>query len=203
MTTLYTTSTGLDSHRVRYVMSKKGIAVNLIDVEIDFEQAADLPELNPYNETPTLEDRDLVLYGARVITEYLDERYPHPPLMPVDPVSRARLRLIHYRVMRDWYTLARQIETASQKKVDQARKQLREALIAANELFAIHPYMMHTEISLVDCAVVPLLWRLPVYRINLDNKAPDVEAYMETMFNRESFRASLTEAELEMHGIIT
>lgn len=203
MTTLYTSPAGLDSHRVRYVMSKKGISVNIIDVEIDFDQAADLPELNPYNETPTLEDRDLVLYGARVITEYLDERYPHPPLMPVDPVSRARLRLIHYRIMRDWYTLARQIETAGQKKADQARKQLREALIAANELFTYHPHLMNPDLSLIDCAVVPLLWRLPFYRIDLGNKAPDVVAYMETMFNRESFRASLTETELEMHGIIT
>jgi len=203
MTTLYSTSTGLDSHRVRFVMSKKGIAVNIVDVEADPDQAADLPELNPYNETPTLEDRDLVLYGARVITEYLDERYPHPPLMPVDPVSRSRLRLIHYRIMRDWYTLARTIETAGQKKGDQARKQLREGLIAADELFALQPYLLNTDFSLVDCAMAPLLWRLPFYRINLDGKAPALEAYIERITSRDSFRASLTEAELEMHGIIS
>ena len=203
MTTLYTTDSGLDSHRVRFVLAKKGIAVEILDVDIDVDKIADLAELNPYNETPTLADRDLVLYGARVITEYLDERYPHPPLMPVDPVSRGRLRLVHYRIMRDWYSLARQIETAGQKKVDQCRKQLREGLIAANELFTIADYLMNDEITLVDCSLAPLLWRLPAYSIKLDGKAPALEAYMDRIFARDSFIMSLTEAEREMHGILS
>ncbi len=203
MTTLYTTDSGLDSHRVRFVLAKKGISVEILDVDQDVDKIADLAELNPYNETPTLADRDLVLYGARVITEYLDERYPHPPLMPVDPVSRGRLRQVHYRIMRDWYSLARQIETAGQKKVDQARKQLREGLIAADELFGLADYLLNDDISLVDCSLAPLLWRLPAYNIKLDGKAPALESYMDRIFDRDSFRASLTEAEREMHGILS
>ena len=100
---LYSSETSLDCHRVRFVLAEKGINVDIVNVSVDESAAADLAELNPYNQAPTLVDRDLVLYDAGVINDYLDERYPHPPLMPVDPVSRAQLRLVHLRVLKDWY----------------------------------------------------------------------------------------------------
>ena len=134
---LYSSETSLDCHRVRFVLAEKGINVDIVNVSIDESAAADLAELNPYNEAPTLVDRDLVLYDAGVINDYLDERYPHPPLMPVDPVSRAQLRLVHHRILKDWYALAYEIEGSTGKKAEQAAKQLKESIIAANELFKI------------------------------------------------------------------
>lgn len=195
---LYTSSNSLDCHRVRFVLAEKGINVEIIDLDEDASARDDLAELNPYNEAPTLVDRDLVLYSAGVICEYLDERYPHPPLMPVDPVSRARLRLVRYRIMRDWHTQARIIETGTPKKVEAARKHLRESLTASNELFTLAPFMMNEELSLVDCTLAPLLWRLPVYGVSLNKQAKDIQAYAERMFDRESFQNSLTEAERDM-----
>ena len=195
---LYTSSSSLDCHRVRFVLAIKGINVEIIYVDTDPAAANDLADLNPYNETPTLVDRDLVLYGAGVITEYLDERYPHPPLMPVDPVSRASLRLVRYRIMRDWYTLARQIETAVGRRADKPRKQLKESLTAANDLFSVNTYLMHEELSLVDCTLAPLLWRLPVYKITLTKQAQAIQDYAERVFAKEAFRTSLTDVEREI-----
>ena len=120
---LYSSEQSLDCHRVRFVLAEKGINVEIVNISEDESAAADLAELNPYNEAPTLVDRDLVLYDASVINDYLDERYPHPPLMPVDPVSRAQLRLVHHRILRDWYVLARVIESSSGKKAEAAVKQ--------------------------------------------------------------------------------
>src|SRR5690554_438606 len=118
---LYSHDRSIQCHRVRFVLAEKGINVDIIDVTNDESAQADLAELNPYNETPTLVDRDLLLHDATVINDYLDERYPHPPLMPVDPVSRARLRLVHHRVLRDWYPLSIEIETGSARKADKAK----------------------------------------------------------------------------------
>ena len=134
---LYSSDTGLDSHRVRFVIAEKGINVDIVNVSQYESAAADLAELNPYNRAPTLVDRDLVLYNAGVINDYLDERYPHPPLMPVDPVSRAQLRLVHHRILQDWYSLAYEIEASTGKKAEQATRQLKESIIAANELFKV------------------------------------------------------------------
>jgi RNA polymerase-associated protein len=156
---LYSSETSLDCHRVRFVLAEKGINVDIVNISADESAAADLAELNPYNETPTLVDRDLVLYDAGVINDYLDERYPHPPLMPVDPVSRAQLRLVHHRVIKDWYVLAYQIEEAGGKATPAMAKQLQESIIAANELFKMSDYVLSDELSLVDCTLGPLLWR--------------------------------------------
>lgn len=195
---LYSSSSCIQCHRVRFVLAEKGINVEIVDVDADPAAAEDMAELTPYNETPTLVDRDLVLYDAGVINEYLDERYPHPPLMPVDPVSRARLRLVHYRVLRDWYPLAETIESASGKKAETARKQLKEGIIAGNELFEAADYLLSDELGLVDCTLAPLFWRLSVYGIDLGKSAPAVQAYIQRLFNRKSFRASLTQAEREL-----
>ncbi len=195
---LYSSDRSIECHRVRFVLAEKGINVDIIDVSNDESASADLAELNPYNETPTLVDRDLLLHNAGVINEYLDERYPHPPLMPVDPVSRARLRLVHHRVLRDWYPLAHIIETSTGPKADKARQQLKESIIAANDLFKHSDYMFNEELSLVDCTLAPLFWRLPVYGISLGQAGSAVQAYIQRLFSRPSFKASLTRAEREM-----
>jgi stringent starvation protein A len=195
---LYSSETSLDCHRVRFVLAEKGINVEIVNVSEDESAAADLAELNPYNEAPTLVDRDLVLYDAGVINDYLDERYPHPPLMPVDPVSRAQLRLVHYRILRDWYSLARVIDTSSGKKAEQAAKQLKEGIIAANELFRMSAYVLSDELTLVDCTLGPLLWRLTHYGVKLGKPGASVEAYAHRIFSRFSFKASLTQAERDL-----
>ena len=195
---LYSASENIECHRVRFVLAEKGINVEIVDVDTDPSSAADLAELNPYNETPTLVDRDLLLYDAGVINDYLDERYPHPPLMPVDPVSRARLRLVHYRILRDWYPLAHEIEAASPRKADKPRKQLKESITAANELFKHGSFVLGEELSLVDCTLGPLFWRLPVYGIQLGRPAIAIQSYIQRLISRSSFKASLTMAEREL-----
>ena len=195
---LYSHDRNIHSHRVRFVLAEKGINVDIIDVTNDESAAADLAELNPYNETPTLVDRDLLLHDAGVINDYLDERYPHPPLMPVDPVSRARLRLVHHRVLRDWYPLVDEIEGATGRKAEKAKAQLKESIVAANDLFKQADYLISDELSLVDCTLGPLFWRLPVYGIDLGKGGTSVQAYILRLISRPSFKASLTRAEREM-----
>lgn len=195
---LYSSALSIECHRVRFVLAEKGINVEIVDVDTDPSAAADLAELNPYNETPTLVDRDLLLHDATVINDYLDERYPHPPLMPVDPVSRARLRLVHYRVLRDWYPLAREIDGATPKKAEKPRKQLKESILAADELFRQGTFVLGEELSLVDCTLAPLFWRLPAYGINLGRPGVAVQNYIQRLISRPSFKASLTGAEREL-----
>ena len=195
---LYSSESSLDCHRVRFVLAEKGINVDIVYVSRDESAAADLAELNPYNETPTLVDRDLVLYDAGVINDYLDERYPHPPLMPVDPVSRAQLRLVHHRVQKDWYVLANKVERSKGKTRDTAAKQLKESILAANDLFKMSEYLLSDELSLVDCTLGPLLWRLPNYGVKLGKPGASVEAYAHRLFSRPSFKTSLTQTEKDL-----
>lgn len=195
---LYSSDHSIECHRVRFVLAEKGINVDIIDVTNNESAAADLAELNPYNETPTLVDRDLLLHNAGVINDYLDERYPHPPLMPVDPVSRAQLRLVHFRVLKDWYSLVYEIESTTGKAREQAGKQLKEGIIAANELFRISDYVLSDELSLVDCTLGPLMWRLPHYGVKLGKPGASVEAYAHRIFSRASFKSSLTQAERDL-----
>ncbi len=195
---LYSSDTGLDSHRVRFVIAEKGISVDIINISHDKSAAADLAELNPYNSTPTLVDRDLVLYNAGVINGYLDERYPHPPLMPVDPVSRARLRLVHHRIRQDWYSLAYEIEASAGKKSEQAARQLKESIIATNELFKVQDYLLSDELTLVDCMLGPLIWRLSHYGVRLGKPGSSVENYAQRVFSKATFKSSLTMAEREL-----
>ncbi|MFU8876581.1 MAG: glutathione S-transferase N-terminal domain-containing protein [Wenzhouxiangellaceae bacterium] len=197
MMTMYSSENCLDSHRVRVVLAEKGLNVEIIHIEQDRSAIGDLAELSPYGETPTLVDRDLVVYGTWVVTEYLDERYPHPPLMPVDPVSRSRLRLALYRIQRDWIENGRIIETSSgPKRIESARKQLRDSVIAADPLFSVTPFVLNDELSLVDCALLPLLWRLPAYGIELPPRSTvHLHRYMDRMFSRDAFQRSLTEVE--------
>ena len=195
--TLFSSPTSPDSHRVRMVLAEKGITVEIADVD-PTNKPEDLIDLNPYNTVPTLVERELVLYDSRAIMEYLDERFPHPPLMPVDPVSRARSRLALYRIEKDWYELVPALESRGEKTSGKARKMLRDSLTAGAEVFAAKPFFLSDEFSLVDAAIVPILWRLQRYRIELPRQAKPVIQYAERMFARESFKASLSEAEREM-----
>lgn len=195
--TLFSSPTCPQSHRVRMVLAEKGITVEILDVD-DTHKSEDLIDLNPYNSVPTLVDRELVLYDPRAIMEYLDERFPHPPLMPVDPVSRARTRLALYRIEKDWYELVPALESKGEKTSARARKMLRDSLTAGAEVFGAKPFFLSEEFSLVDATVVPILWRLKRYRIDLPRQAKAVLQYAERMFERDSFQASLSEAEREM-----
>lgn len=194
---LFSSSNCPQSHRVRMVLAEKGITVEIIDVDGD-RKPEDLIDLNPYNTVPTLVDRELVLYDPHTIMEYLDERFPHPPLMPVDPVSRARARLALFRIEQDWYGLVPALESKGEKTVNKARKDLRDSLTSSAEVFAAKPYFLSDEFSLVDASIVPILWRLIRYRIELPRQAKPVLDYAERMFSRDSFKNSLSEAEREM-----
>jgi RNA polymerase-associated protein len=188
------------SHRVRIVLAEKGVAVDIIDVDPD-AKPEELADHNPYNDLPTLVDRDLVLYEPDIMMEYLDERFPHPPLLPVYPVARAQSRLMMYRIKKDWSVLADQIlEDPSSDKAEQCRKELKESLIATAPIFAEKPFFMSDEFTIVDCCVAALLWRLPVMGIELNvAAAKPILKYMERIFESESFKASLSEVETEMH----
>ncbi len=196
--TLYSKPTCIHSHRTRLVLAEKSVNIDITSVDGP-ELPEDLMDLNPYHTMPTLVDRDLVLYDSRVIIEYLDERFPHPPLMPVDPVTRAQFRLALFRIETDWYELAEQYDAEGDRKLSsKSRKLLRESILASVDLFAAKPYFLSNDFSLVDCSIAPILWRLPVYGIELGSQAEPIEAYMKRVFERRSFQESLTELEQEM-----
>jgi RNA polymerase-associated protein len=196
--TLFSRPTEIHSHRTRLVLAEKNINIEIATV-IGSDLPEDLMDLNPYHTVPTLVDRDLTLYDSRVIIEYLDERFPHPPLMPVDPVMRAQFRLALFRIETDWYSLAEEAESGGDYKLGtKSRKLLRESILQSAELFAAKPYFLSEEFSLVDATIAPVLWRLPMYGIELGRAAEPIEAYMERVFARKSFQKSLTELEQEM-----
>ncbi len=197
--TLFSDNLDIYSHQVRIVLAEKGVGV-----EISYVDPKNLPEdlfeLNPYGTVPTLVDRDLVLYQSHIIMEYLDERFPHPPLMPVYPVSRGQSRLMMHRIINDWYSKAEQIQKGK-GDVEVARRDLREGLLSLAPLFAETPYFMSEEFSLVDCYLAPLLWRFPQYGIELTGAgSKEIKQYMQRIFERESFQASLTDQEREIHA---
>lgn len=196
--TLFSKPTCIHSHRTRLVLAEKNINIEITSVDGP-DLPEDLMDLNPYHTVPTLVDRDLVLYDSRVIIEYLDERFPHPPLMPVDPVTRAQFRLALFRIETDWYQLAEQFDMDGDRKLaSKSKKMLRESILASVELFSARQYFLSDEFSLVDCSIAPILWRLPVYGIDLGSQSEAIEAYMKRVFERRSFQESLTELEQEM-----
>ena len=187
------------SHRVRLVLAEKGVSVEIVDIESG-RCPPKLAEANPYGTVPTLVDRDLALYESSVVMEYLDERYPHPPLLPVYPVARANSRLLMHRIQRDWCSLVDRILDTRSKESDkaQARKELRESLTGVSPLFADKPFFLSEELSLVDCCLLPILWRLPLLGIELPRPAKPLLDYMERQFARDAFRASLSRIERDM-----
>jgi RNA polymerase-associated protein len=193
---LFSSAHDAHSHRVRLVLAEKGIDIDIVEVD-PLAPPAELAELNPYRSVPTLVDRDLTLYDSRVVVEYLDERFPHPPLMPVDPVTRAHFRLALYRIERDWYGLVRRIGQETDKRQGaRYRKALHDSIMATADVFKARPFFLSDEFSLVDASIAPILWRLPYY--DIDVHAPAVIKYANQIFARPSFRASLSAAEQEM-----
>lgn len=197
--TLFSAPDDPASHRTRIVLAEKGVEIEIVSVTPG-RFPEDLLDLNPDHSLPTLVDRDLVLYDSRVIMEYLDERFPHPPLMPVDPVSRAQFRLALHRIERDWYGLAHQIdkEPAGGKNLPKLRSDLRDLILQSVDFFKIKPYFMSDEFSLVDASIAPILWRLPRYQIELPREAAPLLKYANQVFSRPGFRMSLSDQEREM-----
>ena len=192
--TLFSNKTDIYCHQVRIVLAEKGVAY---ETEIVDPQALpeDLMELNPYGTVPTLLDRDLVLFNSRIIMEYLDERFPHPPLMPVYPVARGKSRLLMLRIEQDWYpTLETAQNAASEAERTQALKQLKEEILAIAPIFSQNTYFMNDEFSLIDCYVAPLLWRMQELGVEFSGAgSKDVKSYMSRVFTRDSFLQSVGE----------
>lgn len=194
---LYCSAVCAYSHRIRIVLSEKAIGA-----DIEYVNSAHPPQellaVNPFGSLPTMVDRDLVLTESRITMEYLDERFPHPPLHPMDPVSRARARMLVHRIDQDWFQLLDEIDKApDNKRKAKPLKQLRDSLTAAIPVFAAKPYFLSDEYSLVDCALAPLLWRLTHLGVSLPRQADPIKSYANRLFEREAFQASLSERERE------
>jgi len=190
---LYSAADDIQCHRVRLVLAAKGVSYDLIQVD-PAKPPEDLTDLNPYNSLPTLVDRELTLYDTSVACEYLDERYPHPPLMPIDPLSRARLRLATLRIERDWLPEIDHIR-AGGRPADAARKRLREQLLTTVPLFKASRFFLNPEMSLVDCLVTPVIWRLPALGVELGREGKPIVDYGERMFHSQGYTRSLTSEE--------
>lgn len=197
--TLYVGATDPQSHRTRIVLYEKDVECQVVEVDLN-KKPRELGELNPYNQVPTMVDRDMVLYDSHIINEYLDERLPHPPLMPVDPVSRAKARLLLMRFDRDWYSLLSDIEAGDKRVAQKARNTLRDGLTVISPIFKEHTFILGEEFSLVDCSLAPLLWRLGLWHIEMPRQAKPLLDYADRLFARKAFRQSLTEAEKAMRA---
>lgn len=192
--TLFTARDCVVCHRVRLVLAAKGVTYETVLVDPG-SPPDDLVELNPYHSVPTLVERDLVLYAASVVSEYLDERYPHPPLMPVDPLSRARLRLSMLRLEHDWVPQVQAIQNGNKVQAEAARKRLRDLLTAALPLFRAAKFFLNPEMSLADCALAPIIWRLPALGVALPKEAKPIDDYGMRIFRNPGFTRSLTHEE--------
>jgi RNA polymerase-associated protein len=195
--TLYSDDSHI-SHYVRIVLAEKAVSCDVIGVSAR-GKPEDLLEVNPYGTVPTLVDRELALYDANIITEYLDERFPHPPLMPVYPVARAKARLVIHRLESEWGPLVKVLETGKPAETRAAAKDLTSYLVQLLPIFQSSPYFLGDEFTLVDCCLAPVLWRLPAFGVNLSvSDSKILNRYTDRVFQRDSFQASLTETEREL-----
>jgi len=198
MMTLYSGSTCPFSQRCRIVLFEKGMDFEIIDVDIH-NKPEDLAVMNPYNEVPVLVERDLILHESNIINEYIDERFPHPQLMPADPVMRARARLFLFRFEQELFVHVKTLENgASGKEANKAREAIRDGLITIAPIFAKQKFMLGEEFSMIDVAIAPLMWRLEHYGVDLGKNAAPILKYAERLFQRQSFIDSLTPAEKAM-----
>ena len=190
--------------RVRIVLEEKGISSEIIDTDKN-NINAEILEVSPYSTLPVLVDRDVCLYDSVTLMEYLDERFPHPPLLPVYPVARANIRLYIKRIANDWCTIFDRLvdEKLKQAEEKKLKKQLKALILAANPIFKEKPFFMNEEFSLVDCCIAPILWRLPQVGIEIPNDAKNkpVNEYMKKVFTRDAFIKSLTELEREIRSL--
>ena len=194
---LYAGSNCIYGHACRIVLKEKDVDCDVLNPAADPE--FDLTELNPYGESPTLIDRELVLYGDNVITEFLDERLPHPPLLPLDPIGRGRARLLIARLQRDWLSEVKRLLDEGKPQDKKLKKSLWDGLLAMSPIFLTQRYAMGNEFSLVDCYLAPLLWRLSVMDVTLPRQGQAVMDYSARLFERSTFQASLNSLEREMH----
>ncbi|PZO64826.1 MAG: stringent starvation protein A [Pseudoxanthomonas suwonensis] len=199
--TLFSSVDDVLCHRVRLVLSAKGVPYDFVAVDAK-DPPPDLIDLNPYHSVPTLVERDMVLYAASVVSEYLDERYPHPPLMPIDPLSRARLRLAMLRIEHDWVPQVQAIQMGNKSQAEIARKRLQELLTASVPLFKASKFFLNPEMSLADCAMAPIVWRLQALGIALPKDGGKViEDYGNRIFRSPGFARSLTPQERQLREL--
>ena len=197
MMTLYSGTVCPYSHRCRIVLFEKGMDFEVIDVDV-FNKPEDLAVMNPYNKVPVLVERDLILYEANIINEYIDERFPHPQLMPADPVMRARARLFLHRFEQELFCHIDGLESGVAKTVEKARAAVRENLTQIAPVFSKQKYMLGDEFSMLDVAIAPLLWRLDHYGIQLDKEAVPLMKYAERLFSRPAYSEAMTPSEKAM-----
>ncbi len=198
--TLYSALDDVVCHRVRLVLAAKGVTYDLVPVDPQ-SPPEDLIDLNPYQSVPTLVERDLVLYAASVVSEYLDERYPHPTLMPMDPISRARVRLAMLRIEHDWVPQVQAIQLGNKTQAEAGRKRLSELLVQSIPLFKASKFFLNTEMSLADCAMAPIIWRLQALDVPLPKDGKVIEDYGNRIFRNPGFTRSLTEAEKKLRAL--
>ena len=197
MMTLYSGTTCPFSQRCRIVLFEKGMDFEVVDVDLD-NKPEDLVIMNPYNRTPVLVERDLALFESNIINEYIDDRFPHPQLMPADPVMRARARLFLFRFENELFYHVDALEQGTTKQADKARSFIKENLMRMAPVFSRQKYMLGDECSMLDVAIAPLLWRLERYDIVLPKGAVALMKYAERLFSRPSYIESLTPAEKAM-----
>lgn len=195
--TLYSGTTDPFSQRCRIVLYEKGMDFQIIDVDV-FNKPEDLVVMNPYNMVPVLVERDLVLYESNIINEYIDERFPHPQLMPADPVMRARARLFLHRFESEMFCHIGALESGVQKTADKARQLVRDSLTQIAPVFAKQKFMLNDEYSMLDVAIAPLLWRLEYYDIQLTKDAAPLMKYAERLFSRPAYIEAMAAAEKVM-----
>tara|TARA_X000000368_G_scaffold314394_1_gene252025 strand:- start:1681 stop:2283 length:603 start_codon:yes stop_codon:yes gene_type:complete len=197
--TLYSDPNCAQSHRVRIVLGEKDLVFNVVNVN-NTDSNEDLIALNPNNTTPTFVDRNLVLYESRVIMEYLDERFPHPPLMPVDPVIRAKTRMVLHYIEKDLYGLLGDLKSSGEKKSSAAKVKLEENLMFSLNFLQGSKFFLSDDFSIIDCSIAPILWRLPEYGIELPKSGKAILQYADRIFERSSFMDNLSEQEEEIRG---
>jgi RNA polymerase-associated protein len=194
MMTLYSGSTCPYSHRCRIVLFEKDMDFEVIDVDMH-NKPEEIASISPSGKMPVLVERDLVLTESNIINEYIDERFPHPQLMPPDPVMRARARLVLFNFEHDLFTHVNTLEHSLGKGSDKARQEIRDSLSQLSPILTKQKYLMNDEFSMLDVAIAPLLWRLEHYGIELPKVAAPVLKYRERLFSRPAFISALTPTE--------
>ena len=197
MMRLYSGTTCPYSHRCRIVLFEKGMDFEVIDVDL-MNKSEDVATINPYNKVPVLVERDLVLYEANIINEYIDERFPHPQLMPPDPVMRGRARLLLHRFEQELYSQVDLIDHGVAKSADKARAVIRDNLTQFAQILTKQKFLLGDEFSMLDVAIAPLLWRLDYYGIQMGKDAAPLMKYAERLFSRQGFIDALTASERAM-----
>lgn len=201
MMVLYSGTTCPFSQRCRLVLFEKGMDFEIRDVDL-FNKPEDISTMNPYGQVPILVERELVLYESNIINEYIDERFPHPQLMPADPLMRARARLMLFNFEKELFvhvnTLENEKSRAAEKNHEKARNEIRDRLTTLAPLFLKKKYMLGEEFSMLDVAIAPLLWRLDHYGVELSKTAAPLMKYAERIFSRPAYIEALTPSEKVM-----